>query len=83
VETNWVRYHGIPGGLSATDPRFKGWVVLQFDDGSHATFQYAFAVEVPDEKSLIVFTEHCGYHRFPLGGLQWHYLGPMSVPVDK
>lgn len=79
----WERYHGVPGGLSASDPRFKGWIELQFEDGSHATFQHAFAVEATDENILIVFTEHCGYYKIPLWGLRWHRLEPKWSGIGK
>jgi hypothetical protein len=72
--TDWSRYHGRPEGLSATDPRFSQRVELEFPDGSHASFNWAFAVEVLEEETLIVFTEHCGYFRVPLGDLRWKCL---------
>ena len=37
-------------------------VEIHFEDGSHATFKYAFFLEMDDE--VAVFTEHCGYHLF-------------------
>jgi hypothetical protein len=68
----WAVYHGVPEGLSATDPRFRGVVMLLWQDSSQAVFQNAFFVEAREEGNLVVFTEHCGYHKFSLAGLR-HY----------
>jgi hypothetical protein len=48
----------------------SGIVKLVFDDGSQATFRYAVVIEAPELQELGVFTEHCGYHLFPLAGTQ-------------
>jgi hypothetical protein len=52
--------------LSAEE--FPYHLKINFEDGSFAFFQYAFYL--PDEESdeVAVFTEHCGYHIFPLSG---------------
>jgi len=52
--------------LSADDFPAGQSVVIRFPDGSQVLFRYAFAV--PDEagREVAVFTEHCGYHVFPL-----------------
>jgi hypothetical protein len=52
--------------LSAHDFRSDQSVHLQFDDGSIALFRYAFALLDEAGKRCIVFTEHCGYHVFPV-----------------
>ena len=39
-----------------------------FDDGSTASFRYAILIEAPALNEIGIFTEHCGYHIFPLGG---------------
>jgi hypothetical protein len=39
---------------------------LKFADDSTAFFRYAFALIDEDEEEVAVFTEHCGYHVFPL-----------------
>jgi hypothetical protein len=54
-------------GLSAGDFSTRQSVHVHFPDGSFALFRYAFAV--PDEagRAVMVFTEHCGYHVFPVG----------------
>jgi hypothetical protein len=53
--------------LSAHDFRCDQSVHLQFDDGSFALFQYAFAILDEAGERCMVFTEHCGYHVFPVG----------------
>lgn len=42
--------------------RFSNCVSIFFEDGSCAYFQYAHAVQ--RDKTLHVFTEHCGDHKF-------------------
>ena len=39
---------------------------LQFPDGSTAQFRFAVVIEAPEIGEVGVFTEHCGYHIFPL-----------------
>lgn len=41
-------------------------VSIQFEDDSHVEFRYAFVIEAPEFREVAVFTEHCGYHLFPL-----------------
>ena len=48
--------------LHATD--FKYDLKMTLADGSLAFFHYAFYII--DEDEVAVFTEHCGYHLFPL-----------------
>ena len=43
-------------------------VNVTFDDGSTASFRYAILIEAPELNEVGIFTEHCGYHIFPLGG---------------
>lgn len=56
------------------DPRFEHTVVLQWVDGSHALFNYAFCVMDEEHEEIGVFTEHCGYHVFQTRGLEWKSL---------
>ena len=35
-------------------------------DGSQAFFRFAFFIQAPEWQELAVFTEHCGYHIFPI-----------------
>jgi hypothetical protein len=53
--------------LSALDFSTRQSVHLRFDDGSFALFRYAFAVLDEACEQCMVFTEHCGYHVFPVG----------------
>ncbi|QEH38493.1 hypothetical protein OJF2_70960 [Aquisphaera giovannonii] len=53
--------------LSAQDFRGEQSVHLTFADGSFALFRYAFAILDEAGERCIVFTEHCGYHVFPVG----------------
>jgi len=41
-------------------------VRLKFPDGSEANFRYAFVLEDRESEEIALFTEHCGYHVFPL-----------------
>ena len=50
-------------GVSAFGNRH---VRLQFADGSTAFFRYAFTLSDDEAEEIAVFTEHCGYHIFPL-----------------
>jgi hypothetical protein len=52
--------------LSAGDFRCDQSVHLVFEDGSFAVFNYAFAVGDETGERCMVFTEHCGYHVFPV-----------------
>ncbi len=53
--------------LSATD--FSGQSLkINFQDGSSAFFRYAFYLLDREFNEVAVFTEHCGYHIFPLYG---------------
>ncbi len=52
--------------LSAYDfPQNKS-IKMTFPDGSKVLFHYAFTIEAPEFQEIGVFTEHCGYHLFPL-----------------
>lgn len=45
-------------------------LLIKFEDGSNANFEYAFAIEDSELREVGVFTEHCGYHIFPLSGTE-------------
>ncbi len=59
------------GQLSVYDFPPGGAVRLHFEDGSTATFRYAFYVVDEARHEIAVFTEHCGYHVFSSVGLEW------------
>ncbi len=56
-------------GLGASDFASATEVHVDFEDGSTATFRYAFAVESERRDEIGVFTEHCGYWCFPRRGV--------------
>lgn len=61
-------------GLSASD-FLSSTVAITFEDDSRVEFKYAFVVEAPEFREVAVFTEHCGYHIFPLyEGLDLHII---------
>lgn len=51
----------LEGMLTAYD--FEGGVAVTFEDGSHVSFNHAFARFEGDD--LVIYTEHNGYHVFP------------------
>ncbi len=65
----WLATYGEdPEGLSAYDFYSEMVVKLRFDDESFAEFNHAIVIEAPELNEIGVFTEHCGYHIFNLGG---------------
>jgi hypothetical protein len=54
--------------LSADDFPMSHYVEIRFEDDSMARFNYALTIEEPVLNEVGVFTEHCGYQIFPLGG---------------
>lgn len=57
-------------GLSAYDFPSGSELHVKLMDGSTLRFRHAFHVIRESEHALAVFTEHCGYHIFPLNGAQ-------------
>lgn len=55
-----------PEKLSASEFPSETTVSIQFEDDSRVEFKYAFTIEAPEFREVAVFTEHCGYHLFPL-----------------
>jgi hypothetical protein len=70
--------------LSAHDFSSRQSVHLRFDDGSFALFRFAFAVLDEAGERCMVFTEHCGYHVFPVGvgGVELVQTVPLGVQPD-
>jgi hypothetical protein len=54
--------------ISSAD--FTANLRIEFGDGSNAFFNYAFYIADPAIGEVAVFTEHCGYHVFPLYDLR-------------
>lgn len=61
IREDGLRARDFPGGQS---------VELVFPDGSTASFRSAFCLADGARRLAAVFTEHCGYHVFPLGDLE-------------
>jgi hypothetical protein len=45
-------------------------VAVWFPDGSYCYFEHAFFIKDGVRQLVAVFTEHCGYHVFPLQELR-------------
>ncbi len=60
--------------LLATDFNVHYSVKIDFEDSSSAFFRYAFYLIDEASNDFAVFTEHCGYHVFPLTGTQLELL---------
>ena len=54
--------------LGASDFPLNESLHIQLMDGSFVQFEYAFHLVSLAKRSIAVFTEHCGYHVFPLAG---------------
>jgi len=54
--------------LSATDFNSMMIAKIKFEDDSFAEFRYPLVINAPEFDEVGVFTEHCGYHIFNLGG---------------
>ena len=67
---HWIRTYadGQRERFGAGDFPCSHSISMTFDDGSTASFKYAILIEAPELNEVGVFTEHCGYHIFPLGG---------------
>ncbi len=57
-------------GLRASDFPSQDTLQVKLMDGSLLKFRSAFHVIRKSERALAVFTEHCGYHVFPLDDAQ-------------
>jgi hypothetical protein len=62
------------GHLSAADFGANQHLKINFPDGSFALFQFAFYLLDRELGEVAVFTEHCGYHVFPLAGTRLELL---------
>jgi hypothetical protein len=68
--------------LSAGDFSPGQSVFIRFPDGSHVLFRYAFAIRDEAAGEVLVLTEHCGYHVFPLGDAEVEELRSSCSAVD-
>ena len=64
----WIRRKSSDHRLTPGAPDFPSDTIVHIElaDGSSSHFRFAFAIEAPDIGELGIFTEHCGYHIFPL-----------------
>lgn len=53
-------------GLGAADFPASSSLHIKLMDGSFVQFESAFHVVNPKKYAIAVFTEHCGYHVFPI-----------------
>ena len=67
--------------LSATDFDVNQTLKINLQDGSFALFQYAFYLLDRELNEVAVFTEHCGYHIFPLYGTHLELLESKRTDV--
>lgn len=65
--------------LGASD--FAHHVAIWFQDGSHAMFRHAFYLIDRDLNEVAIFTEHCGYHFFPLHDSHIELLDSVNTDV--
>jgi len=54
--------------LSAYDFFPNQILEIKFEDESNAEFRYPLLINAPEFNEVGVFTEHCGYHIFNMGG---------------
>jgi hypothetical protein len=79
----------IDSKLTASDPRFRGTVLLYLDDGSHFFWDSAFvqSEKTADGHWLMVFTEHHGFHVYAWDDVEgvraWSELGYVRDPTLK
>jgi len=87
-----LRWHTrIAQFLNATGSKFKEFAAdpfqfdleIEFSDGSKAYFNYAFYLIDTEMEELAVFTEHCGYHIFPLLSLRFKIIARRNREVIR
>lgn len=54
--------------LNAYDFFSNRKIEIKFEDNSFAEFRYSLMINAPEFNEVGIFTEHCGYHIFNLGG---------------
>jgi len=74
LETHLVQLGSDRQKLSAYE--FQHDLKLAFEDCSFVFLKYAFCLQDEALDELAVFTEHCGYHIFPLEETQVEELVP-------
>ncbi len=66
--------------LGASD--FHHHVMIRFPDGSHAMFRHSIYLVDRELNEIALFTEHCGYHYFPLFDAEIELLSPVHDDVS-
>lgn len=69
--------------LSASDFSSRRSISIRFPDGSYALFRHSFTIRDEATGDVIVFTEHCGYHAFPLGDAEVEELWSSNSGADQ
>ena len=77
------KHGGERSGLSAADFSARQSLKIIFQDGSFAFFRYAFYLLDRELNEVAVFTEHCGYHVFPLYGTRLELLETKWTDDDE
>ncbi len=67
--------------IKATDPRLRGSVYLQHEDGSTFFWEDAFAVRVDGDDWLAIFTEHHRWHVYAMSDIYCVRLFERSIPA--
>jgi hypothetical protein len=70
TDEKYGRHYKHRGSLSASDFPSTTEVNVGFPDGSQANFRFSFFLKATKWHEVAVFTEHCGYHIFPLEDLE-------------
>lgn len=62
---------------------FNNNLKIEFDDGSQAFFNFAFYIAKPDWNEIAVFTEHNGYHIYPLLAVKVQTIDRITKKIIK
>lgn len=80
LESHLVQLGSDRKQLSAYE--FQHDLKIAFGDGSFVFFKYALCLKDETLNELAIFTEHCGYHIFPLEETQVEELIPKWTDSD-
>jgi hypothetical protein len=71
IQNALLQEAGIVGPLTLEHKLFNNRVRVRYEDGSVSVFEYASVlVSLDDPGVKIIFTEHCGYHRIVMLGVE-------------
>lgn len=71
------------GLLGAGDFPCGSLVHVHLEDGSQALFRYAFYIAALEWQEVAVFTEHCGYHIFPIEDTRLQTYDEKQEPTNE